>query len=180
MIAVVVGLAVVVGGCLLALKWYTTSGIRAGQGQLNNFGVPVAHASFAGETNDTGTDLCFEPDCTTVTRRFTLGSHVELSTVESAVAGRMRRLGYHVAKRWCSVADFENRSPPRWQFSCSLDGRRGRQDIVAVMTLSGVSLESYPHLGPPPYSAYGGLMSTDVTQPPGDPLVPTLDLDASG
>lgn len=178
--AVAGGAALAVGVVIGAVWWFTTGGVRAGEGQLDAFGVPLHGAVYAGETNDTGSDLCYSAGCTTVTRTYRLPAQPRLSAVQRDLSRRMHALGYIVDRVWYSVVDYEYQPSAQWQFSCSQDGESASKHVEAVIHLVGVDPSYDPRLGPPPHSPYGGLESTDVPRPPGDPAVGSVELRASG
>jgi hypothetical protein len=159
---------------------YINGGKWAGEHQLDSFGVPLTHVRYDGETNSTTKLLCHSAGCTEVIRTYALLKFQHLSAVEAAVTRRMRQLGYKVVSTWFTANDYENNIPAMWQFACSVDGRLGAKDLLAVIHMSGVDPGYVPRLGPPPYSPTGSVESTDVPRPPGDPVVTELELNASG
>lgn len=179
-LAAIGGLAVIAVLGLVVLWWLSYSGVRAGQSQLDAYGVPVPRAVYVAETNDRGSDLCYTANCTIVARTYRLPAHPRLSVVEAELIRRMQQLGYLPGASRCAADDDENHIPPRWQFSCSVAGQRGTKHIGALVHLDGVNPDYVPFLGPPPYSRYGGVDSHDVPRPPGDPVTVSLELDASG
>jgi hypothetical protein len=171
--AMVLGL--IAYGCDVVIN----GGVWAGERQLNSFGVPSFHTRYLGESNNKGSDLCYSSSCVTVDRTYEVSDHPRLSQVSMSVTDRLGALGYKAGPLGCAVQGIEDSNPPHWEFSCSIDGKRGTLTITAIMTLAGVNAAQFT-LPPLQYSPYGGGPGHDIPTPWGDPTVITLDLDASG
>jgi hypothetical protein len=162
-------------GCDAAIN----GGIWTGQHQLAAFGVPVSNTHFTIESDETGSDLCYSAQCSSVARTYSVGGHQLLNQIADLITERLRTRGYHPDGLQCAAAVDESIRPTVWQVSCFLDGTTGPQDLHAVMDLAGVDLSQY-NLPAATYSPYGGLVSKDVAIPIGDPEVTAIELTATG